>query len=90
MNRRDRRRSARDAGLRRVGKLTKVTVAAALAGTGLLAAGFGHALHVPNLSVGTGGEQSGPSPAGGGSSLQGPGQPPGQPQGPPVSVSGGS
>ncbi|HXA58116.1 MAG TPA: hypothetical protein VNW94_03060 [Streptosporangiaceae bacterium] len=90
MNRRDRRRSARDSGLRRVGKLTKVTVAAALAGTGLLAAGFGHALHVPNLSVGTGGEQSGQSPAGGGSSLQGPDQPPSQPQAPPVSVSGGS
>ena len=99
MNRRDRRRAERDRGLGRVGRLTRLAIAGAVAATGLLAAGFGHALHLPQSGLDSR-SQSRPAQnddnddnddnGDNGSSLQGPQQPPVVQQAPPVSVSGGS
>lgn len=84
MNKGDRRRSERDRGIRRVGRLSRLVIVAALAGTGILAAGFGNALHIPHPNLGRSDQQNG------GTGLQGPVQNPTAPQGPPVTVSGGS
>jgi len=78
------RHSARDHGLRRIGRLTRMVVVAALAATGALAAGFSHAVQVPHPQQSTGSRQDD------GTGLRGPAQAPAASQAPPVSVSGGS
>ena len=76
--------SARDAGLVRVSRATRLIGVASVAGTVIAAAGFAHLIptHLPHINVDNGGSGSGGGGGGNGSSngsggLQGPNNAPG-------------
>lgn len=76
--------SARDAGLLRVSRATRLIGVASVAGAVVVAAGFAHVLptHLPRVNVGDGGGSGSSGGSGGGSSngsagLQGPNNAPG-------------